>query len=229
MRGLKVMLRSVVPEGLLNTLRVIRAQAYRSRQRAFDRRFGVDTAGVLSARDMDVPEEKRRSGTAYMATPRATFVRMLRSVTLAHQEFTFLDIGSGKGAVLLYASDLPFRKIVGVEYSAKLNEIAQANIRRYSNPKMRCRDLTTLCVDAVDYPIPDGPLIFYLHNPFSEDVMVRVMANIESSIRKSPREVIVMSYNPVVEDILDQVDWLVRIRTGWNHAIYRNKDRAPTR
>ena len=40
------------------------------------------------------------------------------------QDYTFLDIGSGKGRVLMLASDAPFRHIVGVELSPALTAIA---------------------------------------------------------------------------------------------------------
>jgi hypothetical protein len=40
------------------------------------------------------------------------------------RDFTFTDFGSGEGRVLLIAAGLPFRAVVGVEFSAELNEIA---------------------------------------------------------------------------------------------------------
>ena len=55
---------------------------------------------------------------------------------LAHDalgDFTFIDLGSGKGRVLLMASDYPFKKIIGVEFMPELHRAAQENITGYSN------------------------------------------------------------------------------------------------
>lgn len=220
MRRLKTALKGVVPSPVVESLRWVRTRTHRFQQERFDRRYRVDTACGVSTRNMGVSEERRRSGTAYQATPRSIFVRMLKSVNLAYEDFIFVDIGSGKGPVILYASSFPFKRIIGIEYSSGLTEIAQANIARYWHPRMKCRSLVAEWADAVDYRLPEDPLVLYLHNPFGEDVMSRVMANLEGSLRERPRDVFLLSYNPTVEESLDTVDWLTRIRTGWNYAIY---------
>jgi len=48
---------------------------------------------------------------------------------------SFVDYGSGKGRVLLVASDYAFKKIVGVEFSKVLNDVAVANIATYRSSK----------------------------------------------------------------------------------------------
>jgi hypothetical protein len=48
------------------------------------------------------------------------------------QDFTFIDLGSGKGRVLLMASDYPFKRIIGVEFMPELQRVAQENIRKYA-------------------------------------------------------------------------------------------------
>lgn len=223
MRALKTLLKRIIPARVARTARSLRTRLWRSKQRAFDRRYGVETGGLLQPDELDVGEDQRKLANRYEATPRAVFLRLLRSIPLDHRRFTFVDIGSGKGAVLLYASAFPFQRIVGVEFSQYLSEIAEANIRRYPSGKMRCRDVRTLCLDAMDYPLPEEPLVLYLANPFKADFMNRLVANIERSARERPRELIVMSFNPTVEDVLDRAGWLERVGTGWNHAMYRSK------
>ncbi len=49
------------------------------------------------------------------------------------QDFTFIDLGSGKGRVLLMASEYPFQKIIGVEFMPELHRAAQKNIAGYSH------------------------------------------------------------------------------------------------
>src|ERR1700674_4645239 len=57
---------------------------------------------------------------------------MLERLHLDFQRFGFVDLGSGKGRALLLASDYPFREIIGVELSPKLDRVARDNIARYA-------------------------------------------------------------------------------------------------
>ncbi len=51
----------------------------------------------------------------------------------------FVDIGSGKGRVLIAAAEHPFLQVAGVEYSKELHEAALNNIR--SAKRIKCRTL----------------------------------------------------------------------------------------
>jgi len=71
----------------------------------------------------------------YQPTEPVLFEEMLASIKIDFRNFTFIDLGSGKGRVLLLASDYPFRQIVGVELLPALNRIAQENLR---NEQSQC-------------------------------------------------------------------------------------------
>jgi len=223
MRTVRKLLTNTMPISILNTARQMRSWIYSSRQKAFDQRFHVDTATVVSRNDLDVDEAGKKSGNRYEATPRSLFLRMIRSIAIDHPRFTFVDIGSGKGAVLLYASHFPFKRIIGVEFSHRLSEIADKNILNYRNSDMQCKDLVTVCIDATAYRLPKDALVLYFANPFKEEMMSRMVANIECSFKEQPREMILIFWNPNLEGVLDRVAWLERIGIGWNHAIYRTK------
>src|ERR687885_509057 len=49
--------------------------------------------------------------------------RLLRDIAISEDD-VLIDFGSGKGRVLFLAAHYGFRKIIGVELSAKLNQIA---------------------------------------------------------------------------------------------------------
>jgi hypothetical protein len=52
--------------------------------------------------------------------------------------YTFVDMGSGKGRMLLLAAEYPFRQIQGVEFAVELHDQATANIHRYTSARRRC-------------------------------------------------------------------------------------------
>ena len=67
--------------------------------------------------------------SAYQPTEPALFKEMMAYLKIDFQEFTFIDIGSGKGRVLLMAADYPFRRILGIELLPALHRVAQENLR----------------------------------------------------------------------------------------------------
>ena len=90
----------------------------------------------------------------YFATEPWLFEQIMQAIPADFSQFTFVDLGSGKGRVLLMASDYPFQRIVGVEFMADLHRVAQKNITSYSSDHQRCRQIQAVCADARDFQFP---------------------------------------------------------------------------
>ncbi len=144
----------------------------------------------------------------YQPTEPALFHEMLdalkRQTRLDFRDFTFLDLGSGKGRSLLMAADYPFRRIVGVELLPALHEIARQNLAQYKSDSQQCFALEAICGDASTFPLPADPLLVYLFNPFPESVLRKVLAKLEASLREHPRAVYVLYHNPLLEHVLGE-------------------------
>jgi SAM-dependent methyltransferase len=144
----------------------------------------------------------------YQPTEPVAFHEMLdalRELTgIDFRNFTFLDLGSGKGRTLLMASDYPFRRIVGVELLPALHQIALANLAQYKNDAQKCLRLEAICANANDFPFPNEPLVVYMFNPLPESGMRRVCANLELSMRAQPRPVYVLYHNPLLEHVMSE-------------------------
>ena len=87
----------------------------------------------------------------YMPTDPATFGEMMAALPIDFHQFTFIDIGSGKGRTLLMASEFPFRRILGVEILPELDRAARENIQAYKSPMQRCAKIESVCADARDF------------------------------------------------------------------------------
>jgi len=48
-------------------------------------------------------------------------------------QYSFIDMGSGKARMLFVAAELPFRRVIGVEFDRKLHAAAKENIARWRN------------------------------------------------------------------------------------------------
>jgi hypothetical protein len=145
------------------------------------------------------------------------------SQSLAHgalRDFTFIDLGSGKGRVLLMASDYPFKKIIGVEFMPELHRAAQENIAGYSNDRQRCPQIESVCMDARDFQFPDNPLVVYLFNPFSEPTFTRVLKNLRRSAEQTPRPVYIAYRFTEFDNLLAQAAWLEKVAGTEQWAVH---------
>src|ERR1700688_1339460 len=152
----------------------------------------------------------------YQPTEPALFHEMLASLVLASpkidfREFTFIDIGSGKGRALLMAADYPFRRILGIELLPKLHRVATENLRKFKSESQRCFAVECVAGDASEFVFPPEPTVLYLFNPLPESGLNRMLGNLERSLREHPRPVFVLYHNPLLEHVLTRSDAFTRI------------------
>jgi len=164
----------------------------------------------------------------YQPTDPAAFREMMAALGVALDndfgEFTFLDLGSGKGRTLLMASEYPFRKIVGVEILPGLNRAAQENIQLYKSPTQRCRKIETVCADARAFELPDEALVLYLFNPLPEPALREFVRRIEQSLARSPRSVWLIYHNPLLETVVTNSPVLIKACATAQYALYRTAE-----
>lgn len=156
----------------------------------------------------------------YQPTDPALFHEMISKLAIDFHSFAFIDIGSGKGRVLLTAADYPFRRIIGVELLPELHRIALENVGKYKSDSQRCFAIEVICGDALDFVFPPGPMVVYLFNPLPEAGLVKLLANLERSLKENPRPVYVLYHNPLLEHVLTANKWLSRISGTHQYSVY---------
>jgi SAM-dependent methyltransferase len=160
----------------------------------FDRKYGVETSGPVSAFKLDIPDGKVAGIHHYEPTPAPAIRAMLKAVPIQHEQFTFVDYGSGKGRVLLLAADYPYKRIIGVEFSQKLHDVATRNLGIWKSPSQRCFQVESVCEDARQFVLPDGPIVLFFFTPFRSPVSDQVIANIRQSLVAQPRPIRIIHY-----------------------------------
>lgn len=201
----------------------VRAQIREREQRAaaFDERFGVDTAGTIHQTELNINNPNQLYAVPYGASDPRPFRDAIGALSIDYRRFVFIDFGSGKGRAILLATEFPFKRIVGVEFSEELHMIAQNNIRRFHIDISKCKDVESVCMDAMAYPLPDDCLVCYFCNPFDATIMAQVLSNIRKSLLRNLREIFIVYYNPREGHLLDQDDCFIRVETCSNVHIWR--------
>jgi hypothetical protein len=194
-------------------------------QTAFDRRFGIETAHSAEAMQFQGEGPNSGFGNWYMPTEVATFRLMIRSLPIDPREFVLIDLGSGKGRLLVAAAEAGFRRVVGVEYSADLHAVAQRNVNSYLQRSRRRAEIQTLHADAADYEFPDEPLVIFFFNSFLEPVLSAVLGNLRRALDRRPRDVYILhngpQFYPGITAVFEQTPWLETASSASGYAVYR--------
>lgn len=110
-----------------------------------------------------------------------------------------MDVGCGKGYMLYYfrKSGL-FHNVAGLEVSHTLAGIARNNMKRLH------LDCTVYEADASVFNKYDSFDVFYLYNPFGEEVLRRFLEKLNESFIREKRQITVIYYNPVHAPVLKE-------------------------
>ena len=121
-----------------------------------------------------------------------------------------------KGATLVYASELGFKKLGGIEFSSKLAETALENLKKLSDQKGAKVNFEISNIDAALFDIPDEADCFYFFNPFDAFIMDKVFQNIVSSLETKPRKILIVYLNAVYKEVIEKY--------GFKRVKYFSKD-----
>lgn len=141
----------------------------------FDHKYGVETAKVVQIVSSDSPSLSH--GVRYEASKEGVIRWCIENCGMPHSDTTFVDVGSGKGRVLIIAAMYSFKRIIGVEYSKELTTLCRDNLRKLGLTN-RCE---TIVGDAAEFKFPDGNLFALFYNPFDSQILSRVLKNLAAT------------------------------------------------
>ena len=126
-----------------------------------------------------------------------------------------LDYGCGKGRVDFFLSYQTRAKTIGIEYDER---IYQATIENQKKAISGTRTEFVL-TRAEEYEVPAEVNVCYFFNPFSIELLRKVMARIVESYYTNPREMTLFFYYPSEEYIsylmtVDELEFYDEIECG---------------
>ena len=130
----------------------------------------------------------------YEPTPYAVLERLADSGFIGKDD-VLLDYGCGKGRVGFFLSYRTKATAIGIEYDARIYACALEN-RKTARAKA-----DFVCTKAEAYDVPVNVKHCYFFNPFSVEILHKVMARILASYYANPRELFLFFYYPSDEYI----------------------------
>ena len=130
----------------------------------------------------------------YEPTPYSVLERLADSGFFGKED-AVLDYGCGKGRVGFFLSHQTKARTIGIEYDERIYQDAVEN-RKNAPSKAKADFVLTR---AEEYAVPAEVNRCYFFNPFSVEILHKVMARILESWYEAPREVFLFFYYPADE------------------------------
>jgi SAM-dependent methyltransferase len=185
MKKLNILLSQIKEKGLKGVMLAGYSLVY---DLYYDAKYGVDTYSWLPVNELDVDEHKKEHAVLYQATRVLPLRKLLKRLNITKNS-TIVDIGSGKGRVLLLAAEFGFTKVKGIEFSPLLCSIAEKNIKKFKQKTQTTTVFQVINDDAANYQYEDNENVFFLYNPFDEVILEQVLENITASLKRKNRRV----------------------------------------
>ena len=127
----------------------------------------------------------------YEPTPYCVLERLASSAMITSKD-TMLDYGSGKGRVSFYLAYETKARTIGVEYDERLYKKAMDN----KETAVSAARTAFFLQNAEEYEVPDMVTRCVFFNPFSVEILRKVLARILESYYGCPREILLFFYYP---------------------------------
>lgn len=177
------------------------------KEKSWDKLLQIKTVG----RDDKNADEYRYP---YEPTPYCVLERLAESGLFGEGD-TLLDYGCGKGRVGFFFSYRARSKSIGIEYDERIYQSALEN-QKTAHPRAKTDFVLTR---AEEYEVSASVTRCYFFNPFSLEILQKVMARIIDSYYADPREILLLFYYPSDEFMcylmtLDELEFYDEIECG---------------
>ena len=197
----------------------------------FDRRFGVETTDWVQLTDLETSSPHKTNAGFYIPSSFDLFPRLLHASRIDPALFTFIDLGCGKGRMLIQAAESGFRRVEGVEFCAKLSRHAKQNLQIYQKKRHPRSPLIVHHLDATEFEFPHEPLVLFFFNAFQGATLQTVLENLDRSLKEFPRDLFFFwngpHFYPESIKILEGCHSLKVHTQQKEFAIYRSSEKSP--
>jgi len=161
----------------------------------FDKAHGIEANGYIDQRRLTIDKDFNEKINGYMGV-QPSVVRQALNTLPDLKEYSFVDLGCGKGRALVVASEFPFRHISGVEISSKIARIAQKNALIIKNRYPSRTKVEIIKGNAVDFPRSNRKIVLFNYNAFGTELMTQLLKNIERGLEQSIEHLFLIYHNP---------------------------------
>jgi len=164
-------------------------------------KYGSNTFIPVELKDLTITNGDRKKASRYEAVSFYMLEKLLTAFKKISGLTSIIDLGCGKGRVLMVAPHFGFTNITGIDFAEELCLQAQMNMREKQRefPGISWR-VVNESVENYEIGIRDS--VFFLFNPFTEVVLKDFLEKLDASCRQFPRRIYFLYASPQHQQLL---------------------------
>ncbi|HYV55593.1 MAG TPA: class I SAM-dependent methyltransferase [Chitinophagaceae bacterium] len=164
-------------------------------------KYGTNTFIPVELKNLTITNGDRKKASRYEAVSFYMLEKLLSAFQKVSRLTSIIDLGSGKGRVLMVASHFGFTDITGIDFAKELCEQAIANMNK-KNTHFPGINWKVINENVENYDIGSQDSVFFMFNPFTEDVLKSFLEKLDTSCHEFPRSIYFLYASPQYQQLL---------------------------
>ena len=179
-------------------------------------KYGTNTFVPVELKDLTITNGDKKKASRYEAVSFYMLEKLLNAFQKVSGLTSIIDLGSGKGRVLMVAPHFGFTDITGIDFATELCQQANANMREKEKefPTIRWRVINE---NVENYDIGSRDSVFFMFNPFTEAVLKHFLEKLDHSCHEFPRSIYFLYASPQHQQLLLDGGYAIIYQTQMMH------------
>src|SRR5690349_97115 len=161
-------------------------------------KYGTNTFVPVELTNLTITNGDRKKASRYEAVSFYMLEKVLGAFQKVSSLNSIIDLGSGKGRVLMVAPHFGFTNITGIDFAKELCEQAISNMKEKEKqfPGIKWKVINE---NVENYEILSEDSVFFMFNPFTEVVLKNFLEKVDHSCHEFPRSIYFLYASPQYE------------------------------
>lgn len=164
-------------------------------------RYGGDTFIPEELKHLTITNGDKTKGSRYEAVSFYMLEKLLSAFRKISDVTSIIDLGSGKGRVMMAAPHFGFKNITGIDFAKELCEQAIVNMKEKEKqfPQIKWKVINE---NVENYNIKAEDSVFFMFNPFRRVVLKEFLKKLDASCNDFPRTIYFLYASPQYQKLL---------------------------
>jgi hypothetical protein len=179
-------------------------------------KYGTNTFVPVELKSLTITNGDKKKASRYEAVSFYMLEKLLHAFQKVSGLTSIVDLGSGKGRVLMVASHFGFTDITGIDFAEELCLQANMNMKKKEKefPNISWRVINE---NVENYDIGSRDSVFFMFNPFTEVILKRFLEKLDHSCHEFPRSVYFLYASPQHQQLLLDDGYAIIYQTQMMH------------
>jgi SAM-dependent methyltransferase len=171
-------------------------------------KYGIKTFVREKLDDLTIVNADITKSSPYEALNYFMLERLLTAFRKLSSVDSIIDLGCGKGRVMVVAAHFGFTHITGIDFAKELCEDATRNMVK-AQSAIPYINWKVINANVLDYTILPGDSVFFMFNPFVEETLVAFVTKLEESLKLFPRKTYFLYASPQHSTALQRLGYKI--------------------